>query len=88
MFVREGVMFGGKEITFETGRMAKQAHGSVVIRYGDSMVLVTAAGSSSVRARHRLHPAHLRVPGEDVRRRQDPRQLLQARRRARPRRRS
>jgi polyribonucleotide nucleotidyltransferase len=49
MFVREGVGFGGKELTIETGRMAKQADGSVVIRYGDSMVLVTAVAASSVR---------------------------------------
>src|SRR3982751_3471044 len=49
MFVREGVNFGGKELTIETGRMAKQADGSVVIRYGDSMVLVTAVASANVR---------------------------------------
>src|SRR5262245_9952868 len=49
MFVREGVGFGGKELTIETGRMAKQADGSVVIRYGDSMVLVTAVAAASVR---------------------------------------
>src|SRR3954454_23363545 len=49
MFVREGVSFGGKELTIETGRMAKQADGSVVIRYGDTMVLVTAVASSNVR---------------------------------------
>jgi polyribonucleotide nucleotidyltransferase len=49
MFVREGVSFGGKELTIETGRMAKQADGSVVVRYGDTMVLVTAVASSSVR---------------------------------------
>jgi polyribonucleotide nucleotidyltransferase len=49
MFVREGVGFGDRELTIETGRMAKQADGSVVVRYGDSMVLVTAVASSSVR---------------------------------------
>ncbi|HEY2901169.1 MAG TPA: polyribonucleotide nucleotidyltransferase [Polyangia bacterium] len=49
MFVREGVSFGGKELTIETGRMAKQADGSVVVRYGDTMVLVTAVASTSVR---------------------------------------
>jgi polyribonucleotide nucleotidyltransferase len=49
MFVREGVGFGDRELTIETGRMAKQADGSVVIRYGDSMVLVTAVASSGVR---------------------------------------
>ncbi|MEA2696055.1 MAG: polyribonucleotide nucleotidyltransferase [Myxococcales bacterium] len=49
MFVREGVSFGGKELTIETGRMAKQADGSVVVRYGDTMVLVTAVASTNVR---------------------------------------
>ncbi len=49
MFVREGVNFGGKELSIETGRMAKQADGSVVVRYGDTMVLVTAVASSNVR---------------------------------------
>jgi len=45
-FVRETAMVGGKEIIVETGKWAKQAGGSVVIRCGDSMVLVTAAGST------------------------------------------
>ncbi len=49
MFVREGVAFGGKELSIETGRMAKQADGSVVVRYGDSMVLVTACATANVR---------------------------------------
>jgi polyribonucleotide nucleotidyltransferase len=49
MFVREGVPLGGKELSIETGRMAKQADGAVVVRYGDSMVLVTAVSASSVR---------------------------------------
>src|SRR3954469_20889962 len=44
-FVRESAIVGGKEIIVETGKWAKQAGGSVVIRCGDSMVLVTAAGS-------------------------------------------
>jgi polyribonucleotide nucleotidyltransferase len=33
---------GNQNISFETGRLAKQADGSVVVRSGDSMVLVTA----------------------------------------------
>ncbi len=36
---------GGKTLSIETGRMAKQADGSCVVRYGDTMVLVTAVGS-------------------------------------------
>ena len=48
-FVRETAVVGGKEITIETGKWAKQAGGSVVVRCGDSMVLVTAAGSQQPR---------------------------------------
>jgi len=33
---------GGRQITLETGKMAKQANGAVVVRSGDSVVLVTA----------------------------------------------
>src|SRR3954471_3879299 len=36
------VEIAGSEITFETGKMAKQASGSVVVRHGDTMVLCTA----------------------------------------------
>src|ERR1700724_2696292 len=32
----------GRKITIETGKLAKQANGSVVVRSGDSVVLVTA----------------------------------------------
>jgi polyribonucleotide nucleotidyltransferase len=33
---------GGRTITFETGKIAKQANGAVVVRSGDAVVLVTA----------------------------------------------
>ncbi len=36
---------GGRSLTMETGTLAKQASGSVVVRYGDTMVLVTACYS-------------------------------------------
>src|SRR5437016_13238968 len=36
------VDLGGRKITLETGKMAKQANCSVVVRSGDSVVLVTA----------------------------------------------
>jgi polyribonucleotide nucleotidyltransferase len=41
-FVRESIMVNGHPLTIETGRLAKQAHGSVLITYGESVVLVTA----------------------------------------------
>ncbi|HEX5034481.1 MAG TPA: hypothetical protein VFW62_08385, partial [bacterium] len=33
---------GGRTLTLETGRMAKQAHGAVLVSCGDTVVLVTA----------------------------------------------
>jgi polyribonucleotide nucleotidyltransferase len=41
-FVRESVIVNGKPLTIETGRLAKQAHGSCLVTYGESVVLVTA----------------------------------------------
>ena len=40
---------GGKQLTFETGRMAKQASGAVLVSQGDSVVLVTAVASQEPR---------------------------------------
>ena len=40
---------GGKTLTFETGRLAKQAHGAVVVRNGDSVVLTTAVSAPDPR---------------------------------------
>src|SRR5258705_12445589 len=36
---------GGHKITIETGKLAKQANGAVVVRSGDSVVLVTACAN-------------------------------------------
>src|SRR6187399_480389 len=45
MFVRESINVGGRPLTFETGRLAKLAHGAVLVTYGESVVLVTACYS-------------------------------------------
>ena len=48
---RDGVSVtvGDREITFETGKLAKQADGAVVVRCGDTMVLATAQGRTEAR---------------------------------------
>jgi polyribonucleotide nucleotidyltransferase len=43
---RVSVEIAGNEISFETGRMAKQASGAVVVRQGDTMVLATATAGA------------------------------------------
>jgi polyribonucleotide nucleotidyltransferase len=43
------LLVGGRVMTLETGRMAKQANGAVFVRYGDTAVLVTATASRQPR---------------------------------------
>jgi polyribonucleotide nucleotidyltransferase len=45
MHLKKSVKIGDTELTIETGHMAKQADGSVVVRYGDTMLLVTAVSA-------------------------------------------
>jgi polyribonucleotide nucleotidyltransferase len=46
---RVSVQVGNQEISFETGKLAKQADGAVVVRSGDTMVLATAQGRPEAR---------------------------------------
>jgi polyribonucleotide nucleotidyltransferase len=43
---RVSVEVGGQEISFETGKLARQASGAVVVRSGDTMVLCTATAGN------------------------------------------
>lgn len=44
MYKKVEAQIGGKNISIETGKLAKQASGSIVIRSGETVVLVTAVG--------------------------------------------
>lgn len=48
-YLKESIKLGNGELTVETGKVAKQADGSVVIRYGDTMLLVAAVSGNSPR---------------------------------------
>lgn len=48
-YLKESIKLGNGELSVETGKVAKQADGSVVIRYGDTMLLVTAVSGNSPR---------------------------------------
>jgi len=68
---------GGKTLTIETGKVARQASGSVVVHYGDTTVLVTAVASNeerlvdflplSVEYQEKIYAAG-RIPGNYFRR--------------------
>lgn len=43
--IKKEIELGGRTFSFETGRFAKQANGSVMVRYADTMVLVTVVAA-------------------------------------------
>ncbi len=49
MIVKKEIDLGGRIFSIETGKYAKQANGSVMVRYGDTMVLVTAVAASEAK---------------------------------------
>jgi polyribonucleotide nucleotidyltransferase len=48
-YLKESIRVGDRDLTVEVGRVAKQADGSCVIRYGDTMVLCAAVGADAPR---------------------------------------
>ena len=56
MFHTVEVDLDGRKITFETGKMAKQANGAVVVRSGDSVVLVSACMADKPKANAGFFP--------------------------------
>jgi len=49
MIVKKEVEIGGKILSIETGRYARQANGAVMVRYGDTMVLVSAVAAEEAK---------------------------------------
>lgn len=47
--IRKSIDIGGRTLTMETGRIAKQASGAVFVTYGDTVVLATATASKEPR---------------------------------------
>ncbi|HKE02432.1 MAG TPA: polyribonucleotide nucleotidyltransferase [Blastocatellia bacterium] len=45
MFLKQGINLGGREFTIETGRIAKQADGAVLVSQGETVVLVAAVSA-------------------------------------------
>ena len=48
---KRDIRIGSRTLSIETGKLAKQAHGSVVVRSADTRALVTASRAANPRAR-------------------------------------
>ena len=56
MFLKESVNFGDSEISIETGRIAKQADGAVLIQQGETVVLVSAVSARQAKENQSFFP--------------------------------
>jgi polyribonucleotide nucleotidyltransferase len=77
MHLKKSIRVGEQELVLETGKLAKQADGSVTVRYGDTIILVTAVSAKekkdvdflplTVEYQEKLYSAG-RIPGSYFRR--------------------
>jgi len=56
MIHKASTTIGSREFSIETGKLAKQAHGSVQVRYGDTVVLVSACSNKKPRENASFFP--------------------------------
>ncbi len=49
MIHRQEAVIGGRVMSIETGRVAEQANGAVLVRYGDTVILATVVASDEPR---------------------------------------
>ena len=54
--VTKTIQYGAHELTLETGEIARQADGAVMVSYGDTVVLVTVVGKREVKAGQDFFP--------------------------------
>ena len=71
--------FHGRPLSIEVGKIAKQADGAALVRYGETVVLVTAVAARELKSRYRFLPLDRRLSRENFCCRKDSRGLLQAR---------
>ncbi|NOX89641.1 MAG: polyribonucleotide nucleotidyltransferase, partial [Calditrichaeota bacterium] len=56
MYIKKSIELNGRTLSIETGKLAKQAHGSALVRYGDTIVLVTVVASEEPNERRDFVP--------------------------------
>ena len=67
MIVTKEIEISGKKLSLETGRFAKQANGAVMVRYGDTMVLVTAVAAEDAKEDQDFFPLQVEYRSEERR---------------------
>lgn len=62
--IKKSITYGRHTLTIETGEIAKQAHGAVMVSMGDTVVLVTAVGDKKTKPGQDFFSTHSGLPGE------------------------
>ena len=55
-YYRKEIEWGGRPLVLETGKIARQADGAVVVTYGETVVLCTAVGAKNIKAGQDFFP--------------------------------
>jgi len=85
MIHRQEAVIGGRVMSIETGRVAEQASGAVLVRYGDTVILATVVGSNEPRegidffpltvdVEERMYAAG-KIPGGFIKREDEPQNM-------------
>ena len=77
-YFRKELDWGGRKLVLETGKIARQADGAVMVSYGETIVLCTAVGVRSAKPGQDFFPLTGELSGKSVCRRQDSRRIFQA----------
>ena len=67
--IKKEIIWGGKKLSLETGQVARQANGSIILRSGDTVILATAVAAKKAKPEKcpsiytlRASDRHLEVP--------------------------
>ena len=77
--VKKTFQYGDHEVTLETGRIARQASGSVMVTMGSTSVLCTVVAEQKAKAGQAFFPLSVHYIEKTLLSRQNPGWLLQAR---------
>ena len=64
--VSKNFEFGGQKVTLETGKVARQATGAVIVSMGAAQVLATVVGRKQANPGQDFFSAHGKLSGKDL----------------------
>ena len=82
MFKTYSMELAGRTLTIETGKLAELANGNVLVRYGDTVVMVNVVASKGQRDGIDFFPLSVDYEEKNVCSRKNPRRIYKKRRKS------